>query len=199
MHPHGWGHTDAAQIVVTDTAAPRVIAVSRSPQHTFSKASCEAITLLQGLGVEGDAHLGRTVKHRSRVKTDPDQPNLRQVHLIGYELLETLRQQGFRVGPGVMGENVTTAGVDLLGLPRGTRLRLGACAVVEITGLRNPCAQLDNFQDGLMNAVLERTASGGIVRKAGIMGVVVEGGRVSPRDPISVILPPTPHQKLERV
>lgn len=155
--------------------------------------------LLAGLGVEGDAHLGRTVQHVSRVKRDPSQPNLRQVHLIHAELHDELRARGFRVGPGVMGENVTTRGVDLLALPTGTRLRLGAAAVVEVTGLRNPCVQLDGYQSGLLAAVLDRDPDGRLIRKAGVMGVVVSGGKVHPEDTIDVELPPLPHVPLDPV
>ena len=176
-----------------------VVAVAASPTHTFSKQSCHSILLLAGLGVAGDAHSGKTVKHRSRVKIDPNQPNLRQVHLLADELLVTLKERGFDVIPGTMGENVTTRGLDLLGLPRGTRLRMGPDAVVEVTGLRNPCAQLDGYQDGLMAAVLERAASGELVRKAGIMAIVVTAGVVKPGDTVGVDLPDAPHEKLEPV
>ena len=175
-----------------------VTAVHRSDTHTFSKRSQERIRLLAGLGVEGDAHAGVTVKHRSRVAADPTQPNLRQVHLIHAELHEELLGRGFRVQPGDMGENITTRGLDLLGLPVGTKLTVGG-AVLEVTGLRNPCAQLDAFQTGLMAAVLDRDAAGELVRKAGIMAVVLEGGEVQPGDPIRAELPPAPHRKLERV
>jgi MOSC domain-containing protein YiiM len=173
-----------------------VSAVGRSPSHTFGKPSADGIRLVAGLGVEGDAHAGETVKHRSRVARDPSQPNLRQVHLIHGELHDELRAAGFDVGPGVMGENVTTRGVDLLGLPTGARLRLGQTAVVEVSGLRNPCAQLDGVQPGLMKAVLDRDADGNLVRKAGVMGVVLAGGEVRPGDPIAVELPPAPHRPL---
>ncbi len=176
-----------------------VTAVARSTAHTFSKAGVDHLHLVAGLGVEGDAHMGRTVKHRSRVAVDPTQPNLRQVHLIHGELHDELAAAGFRVGPGDMGENVTTRGVDLLGLPTGARLLLGDTAIVEVTGLRNPCAQLDRFQAGLTAAVLGRDAEGRLVRKAGIMGVVVAGGLVRPGDAIHVTLPPGPHRRLERV
>jgi MOSC domain-containing protein YiiM len=176
-----------------------VVAVSRARQHTFSKVNRDDIKLLTGLGVEGDAHVGRTVQHRSRVARDPTQPNLRQVHLVHAELLEQLRAQGFDVAPGAIGENVTTRGVDLLALPRGTRLRLGESAVVEVTGLRNPCVQLDRFQDGLLAAVLNRDEHGGLVRKSGVMAVVLTDGVVRPSDRIAVELPPLPHSRLERV
>lgn len=176
-----------------------VTAVARSAKHTLSKPNHEGIRLLAGLGVEGDAHLGETVKHRSRVARDPSRPNLRQVHLIHAELHDELRAAGFAVSAGQMGENVTTSGVDLLGLPTGTRLRLGASAVVEVTGLRNPCAQLDRIQPGLMAATLARDAQGELIRKAGIMGIVLTGGEVRPGDPIRVELPPEPHRSLEPV
>lgn len=176
-----------------------VAAVSRNATHTFSKQTCGSIHLLPGLGVAGDAHLGTTVQHRSRVARDPRQPNLRQVHLIHAELHDTLQTQGFRVTPGDMGENITTRGIDLLGLPANTRLYIGDQVVVEITGLRNPCAQLDRFQPGLMAAVLGRDDHGNLVRKAGVMGIVLVGGDVEPNDPIRVELPVEPHQPLEPV
>jgi len=178
---------------------PTVTAVSRSPGHTFSKGVEQGIRLLAGLGVEGDAHLGVTVKHRSRVARDPTQPNLRQVHLIHGELHDELRASGFEVSPGDMGENVTTRGIDLLGLPTGARLRLGETALVEVTGLRNPCAQLDGFQQGLTAAVLDRDDEGRLIRKAGVMGIVLADGTVRPGDRIEVELPPPPHRPLEPV
>lgn len=176
-----------------------VTAVSRSATHTLVKPNEERIRLLEGLGVDGDAHQGTTVKHRSRVARDPNQPNLRQVHLIHAELHDELNAAGFAVVAGQMGENITTRGVDLLGLPTGARLRLGASAVVEVTGLRNPCAQLDRIQTGLMAATLDRDAEGKLIRKAGVMGVVVAGGEVRPGDIITIELPPEPHQPLEPV
>lgn len=176
-----------------------VVAVSRSAAHTFSKPVQERIQLLAGLGVEGDAHMGETVKHRSRAARDPDLPNLRQVHLIHAELHEELRAAGFEVSAGQMGENITTRGIDLLGLPAGARLHIGDTAVVEVTGLRNPCKQLDDLQQGLMAAVLDRDEQGQLIRKAGVMGIVVSGGEVKPGDPIVLELPPGPHQPLEVV
>lgn len=176
-----------------------VTAVSRSEQHTLVKANEESIRLLTGLGVEGDAHLGATVKHRSRVARNPFPPNLRQVHLIHAELHDELRQSGFAVLAGQMGENITTRGVDLLGLPAGARLALGATAVVAVTGLRNPCAQLDRIHSGLMAATLGRDVRGNLVRKAGVMAVVITGGEVRPGDPIRVELPPEPHRPLAPV
>jgi MOSC domain-containing protein YiiM len=176
-----------------------VTAVSRSASHTFSKPNEGSIRLIAGLGVEGDAHAGATVKHRSRVKRDPAQPNLRQVHLIHAELHAELAGAGFDIAAGAMGENVTTRGIDLLGLPAGARLALGETAVVEVTGLRNPCAQLDGLQPGLMAAVLDRDAAGNVVRKAGIMAIVIAGGEVRPGDSIRVELPAAPHRRLEPV
>jgi MOSC domain len=172
-----------------------VVAVSLRRGHHFSKTPSLSIRLLKGLGVAGDAHMGATVKHRSRVRKDPIQPNLRQVHLMHAELFDELRQKGFAVRPGDLGENVTTAGIDLLALPPGTRLRLGAAAVLEVTGLRNPCVQLDDFQKGLTAATLDKDADGNLIRKAGIMSIVLAGGDVRPGDAIRVELPTGPRQK----
>jgi hypothetical protein len=173
-----------------------VKAVSCSAKHTLVKANEDAIRLVAGLGVDGDAHSGATVKHRSRVARDPTQPNLRQVHLIHAELHDELGRVGFAVSPGQMGENVTTQGIDLLGLPAGARLHLGGAAVVEVTGLRNPCAQLDRIHLGLMAATLGRDPHGNLVRKAGVMAVVVAGGEVRPGDEIEIELPPEPLRPL---
>ena len=178
---------------------PTITAVSRDPRHRLSKPAQDFIRLLAGLGVEGDAHAGATVKHRSRVRRDPSQPNLRQVHLIHAELHDELAAKGFSVTAGLMGENVTTRGLDLLGLPTGARLRLGRDAVVEVTGLRNPCIQLERLAPGLMAAVLGRDAAGGLVRKAGVMAVVLAGGEVRPGDAIGVALPDAPHHPLRPV
>jgi MOSC domain-containing protein YiiM len=177
----------------------QVTAVCRSGTHSFGKKTAGSVVLVAGQGVEGDAHAGETVKHRSRVAADPTQPNLRQVHLLHAELHDDLRAAGFDVAAGQMGENVTTRGVELLALPVGTLLALGDEAVVEVTGLRNPCAQLDAFRPGLMAAVLGRDESGRLVRKAGVMAVVRAGGTVRPGDPIRVTLPPPPHRPLDRV
>jgi MOSC domain-containing protein YiiM len=173
-----------------------VAAVSLRAGHHFSKTPSPGIRLLRGLGVAGDAHMGETVKHRSRVRRDPMQPNLRQVHLIHAELFDELRAKGFAVKPGELGENITTSGVDLLALPTGTRLHLGASAVVEVTGLRNPCIQIDNFQKGLMAATLDKDADGNLVRKAGIMSIVIAEGDVRPGDAVGVELPTMPHRPL---
>ncbi|MGW2742002.1 MOSC domain-containing protein [Streptomyces sp. NPDC001450] len=176
-----------------------VTAVSSNGEYSFTKPNRESITLLAGLGVEGDVHAGVTVKHRSRVAQDPTQPNLRQVHLIHEELFEGVAGSGFQVAAGELGENITTRGIDLLGLPTGALLRIGDDAVVEVTGLRNPCAQIDNFQKGLLKEVVGRGEDGRVVLKAGVMGVVKVGGVVRPGDPIAVELPDRPHRALERV
>lgn len=231
--------------------SPRVVAVSRNEVYAFTKPVRAEITLVAGLGVEGDAHAGVNVKHRFRVRADPTQPNLRQVHLIQDELFAEVGEQGYEVVAGDLGENVTTRGVDLLGLPRGTILRFGepvvaageaggsaqavagvlaaaeaavltaetatavealvaavrrdgdaACAAdgrtaVVIMGLRNPCAQINGFQPGLLKEVIGRGADGEPVRKAGVMGVVLRGGRIRPGDPVAIELPPGPHLPLE--
>ena len=176
-----------------------VTAVSCQARHTFSKQNQKSIHLLPGLGVEGDAHLGQTVQHRSRVAVDPTQPNLRQVHLIHAELHDELQAKGFIVTAGQMGENITTRGISLLELPTGTRLHVGEKAVVEITGLRNPCSQLDRFQTGLMAAVLDRDAQGNLVRKAGVMGIVLVNGEVQAGDSVRVEIPLPPHHALAPV
>ena len=177
----------------------RVTAVSSNGEYSFTKPNRDSVRLLAGLGVEGDVHAGVTVKHRSRVAQDPTQPNLRQVHLIHEELFAEDGEEGFKVAPGEHGENITTGGIDLLGLPVGTLLRIGDSAVLEVTGLRNPCLQIDNFRDGLLKQVVGRDEAGNIVRKAGIMSIVREGGVVRPGDTIEVELPSGPHRPLDRV
>jgi MOSC domain-containing protein YiiM len=183
----------------TRTMAGVVESVSVSASHTLTKPNQQRIRLLAGLGVEGDAHMGETVKHRSRVARDPSQPNLRQVHLIGAELHDELTEHGFSVSAGRMGENLTTRGVDLLALPTGTRLVVGETAVVELTGLRNPCAQLDRIEPGLMAATLARDERGELLRRAGVMAIVLADGEVRPGDPIRVELPAEPHRPLRPV
>ena len=177
----------------------KVIAVASDHGHKFSKPVRESIRLIAGLGVEGDAHFGEKVQHLSRVRRDPDSPNLRQVHLIQAELHDELRAKGFRVEPGAMGENITTRGVDLLGLPSNARLHIGHEAIVEVKGLRNPCVQLDGLQQGLMQATLDRDADGNLIRKAGVMAIVIAGGEVKPGDAIRLELPDGPQLKLEPV
>ncbi len=184
---------------MTQSLQPRVVAVCRDELHRMAKARADAIRLVEGLGVEGDAHAGRTVQHRSRVARDPSQPNLRQVHLLHAELLDELREQGFDLAPGEIGENLTTRDVDLLGLPGGTRLAIGAEAVVEVTGLRNPCGQLEGVRPGLQKATLDRDEQGRLVRKAGVMAIVIAGGTVRSGDSIEIALPAGPHERLEPV
>ncbi len=178
---------------------PNVVAVSRSATHSFSKTSVPVIHLVEGQGVADDAHAGVTVKHRSRVRRDPSQPNLRQVHLLHSELFATLNSAGFTISAGVMGENITTADLDLLAMPTGTLLHVGDTAIVRITGLRNPCAQLDNHQPGLTAAVLDRDDAGNVIRKAGVMAVVLASGAVRPGDLIKAVSPPLPHTRLDVV
>jgi MOSC domain-containing protein YiiM len=159
-------------------------------EHRFSKAPRESIMLLQGLGVEGDAHMGTTVQHLSRIKRDPTTPNLRQVHIMHAELHDELNAKGFNIHGGDMGENILTRGIDVLALRLNTELRFeGSGAVVRVTGLRNPCMQIDKFREGLRSACLDQDASGELVRKAGIMGVVVQGGTVRPGDVIRIHVP----------
>jgi MOSC domain-containing protein YiiM len=184
---------------VTADLAGSVAALHRSDGHTFSKTGRHDLVLVAGLGVEGDAHAGATVRHRSRVARDPTQPNLRQVHLMHGELHDELRAAGFDVAPGDMGENLTTRGIDLLSLSTGTLLRIGETSLVALTGLRNPCRQLDAFRPGLQGAVLGRDAGGSLIRRAGVMGVVVLGGVVAEGDPIEVRLPPGPKSPLQPV
>jgi MOSC domain-containing protein YiiM len=176
-----------------------ITAVSCSATHGFSKRNAATIRLLAGLGVEGDAHAGSTVKHRSRVARDPTQPNLRQVHLLQAELFDELHVAGFDVSPGQLGENITTRGLDLLALSAGTRLRLGTHALVELTGLRNPCTQLDGFAPGLMRALTPRGPDGAIVRKGGVMAIVLAGGEVAPGDAITIDHAPLPHVAMQVV
>ena len=177
----------------------KVVAVSKSASHHFSKELYDSISLIEGMGVEGDCHFGKTVQHRSRVAVDPTQPNLRQVHLIHSELLEELESVGHTVSSGELGENVLTRGIDLLDLPKGTRVKLGEHAVVEITGLRNPCQQVEDFQGGLLSKVAFKDNNGIIIRKTGVMGIVLVSGSIRPEDKIEVELPPLPHLALEKV
>jgi MOSC domain-containing protein YiiM len=179
--------------------APYILALASDGAHHFSKQPVESLTLIARLGVEGDAHAGVTVKHRSRVARDPSQPNLRQLHLLHAEIFEELAPHGFTLKPGDIGENVTTRGIDLLALGTGTRLCLGTEAIVEITGLRNPCAQLDHFHAGLMAAMLGRDEAGGLIRKSGVMAIVLQGGVLRAGDPIIILPPAGPHRALQPV
>ena len=178
---------------------PRVVAVSKDGEHRFSKPLVDAVTLVAGWGIEGDAHAGTTVQHRSRVARDPSQPNLRQVHLLHAELFDEVAEAGFSVEPGQMGENVTTSGIDLLGLPEGAVLHLGDDASVQVTGLRNPCQQINGFEPGLLRAVLGRAEDGTVERKGGVMSVVLTGGTVRPGDRIRVELPAGERRPLQPV
>jgi MOSC domain-containing protein YiiM len=198
-----WRETDSMRedrAVTTDEKdQPRVVSVSQDAAHRFSKPVVEEIVLVEGWGIEGDAHAGITVQHRSRVARDPSQPNLRQVHLIHAELFDTLAAAGFSVDPGQMGENITTRGIDLLGLPTGTLLHLGAHAIVRVTGLRNPCQQINGFKPGLLREVLGRANDGSIERRGGVMAVVIKGGSIRADDAIEVALPAGARTSLQPV
>ena len=176
-----------------------VKAVSLRNYHSLTKNIQHQIMVIQGQGVQGDAHFGRTVQHRSRVARNPDQPNLRQVHLIQHELIISLQKQGFDVAPGTLGENITTSGVPLLDFPEGTELAIGKSAILRITGLRNPCKQLDDYQKGLMQAVLDRDHEGNLIRKAGVMAVVTQNGLIKPEDGITCKYPNKPYLSLKPV
>lgn len=177
----------------------KVTTVSKSETYTFHKYNCDEINLIKNHGVEGDIHACKKVKHRSRVQKNPNQPNLRQVHLIHSELHDELKTKGFDVKAGQIGENITTVGIDLLNLPKGTILKIGESAQIEVTGLRNPCNQLNLFQKGLLNALIDKDEHGNLIRKSGIMGIVLESGIVRKDDLIEVVLPSKPFVKLERV
>jgi MOSC domain-containing protein YiiM len=177
----------------------RVTSVNASAVHDFSKAPALEVRLLPGLGVEGDAHCGTTVRHRYDRRKDPARPNLRQVHLIAGELLDELAQHGHPVRPGDLGENITTTGIDLLALPSGTVLRLGQEAEVRLTGLRTPCTLIDAFQPGLMRKMWAVDEHGRRSRRAGVMAVVDSGGVVRAGDPLRVVLPREPHAPLPPV
>ncbi|WP_109210855.1 MULTISPECIES: MOSC domain-containing protein [Microbacterium] len=184
---------------MTEPLPGHVVAVARDDAHRFSKPTRESITLIAGLGVEGDAHAGATVQHLSRIRRDPTTPNLRQVHLIHAELFDDVAARGHEVAPGALGENITTSGIDLLALPRGARLEVGDEAVVEITGLRNPCAQINGISEGLMKELVYVDEAGDTVRLAGVMSVVLRGGVVRPGDGIRVILPAGTPEPLQPV
>ena len=175
---------------------PTIISLSRDSEHNFSKPVADQLTLLAGRGIEGDAHAGRTVQHLSRMAKDPTTPNLRQVHLIHAELFDELAEKGFTVLPGQLGENITTRGINLLGLSRGTRLRLGEDALIEITGLRNPCHQIDGLAPGLMAATLDKAPDGTLIRKCGVMAVVVTSGDVRVGDAITLASVPMEFEAL---
>lgn len=198
MLDEGQIETEAGARPIMNARSGVVTAVSRDEMHNFTKPNVDSIELVAGLGVTGDAHFGGTVQHLVRVREDPTKPNRRQVHLLHGELHDELKALGIPVGPGEMGENVTTRGLDLLGLPLGTRLHVGREAVVEITGLRTPCKQIERFRTGLLAAV-SQDAQGNLFFKSGIMGIVVHGGIVKAGDTIRVELPPEPHQKLGKV
>lgn len=178
---------------------PIVIAVSLSAEHTFSKINQPSVKLIAGIGVEGDAHAGKKVKHRYLVGKDASKPNIRQVHLMQGELFDELKTKGFDVKSGDLGENISTRGVDLLALPTGTKLSVGAEVVIELTALRNPCHQIEDFRAGVLKEVIDKDENGAVIRRAGVMGIVLHGGIIEPDDSIEVELPSEPHQPLEYV
>jgi hypothetical protein len=234
-----------------DASRGTVASVSSNDSYTFTKPVHDRIVLVAGFGVEGDVHGGVHVRHRFRVAADPTQPNLRQVHLMHEELFAEVGEKGYDVAAGNLGENITTSGLDLLGLPVGTILRFGegvgesadlaadspaspldevfatagattlneptARAVeavraavardaghdprpaVIVAGLRNPCGQINGFRPGLLKEVLDRDEDGNLVRKGGVMGVVLRGGAVTPGDPVAAELPPGPWSPLEPI
>ena len=176
-----------------------VLAVAARDGHGLGKTPCWAIKLVAGEGVEGDAHRGVTVKHRSRVAKDPSQPSLRQVHLIHAELLDELASKGFEVTAGQLGENILTHRIDLLALPAGTHMVFPSGAQLKITGLRNPCHQINGHTPGLMDALLDKADDGSLIRKGGVMAVVLEGGLVSVNDDVKIVFPSEPWQSLKPV
>jgi MOSC domain-containing protein YiiM len=184
-------------------AEASVVAVHRAPEYQFSKDTTDSITLLAGLGVEGDAHLGATVQHRSRVASDPNQPNLRQVHLVMSELLDEVRTAGTSIDNGQLGENITTSGIDLIGLPVGSVLRIGPDALVALTGLRNPCKQIRDVGEGVLKMMFvdgeEYGRPGEQVGRTGVMGVVLTGGEVRSNDTIKIRYPAGPHTPMQKV
>lgn len=176
-----------------------VESVHRSESHDFTKATVEEVVLVAGVGIEGDAHAGATVQHVSRKKKDADRPNLRQVHLVSAELHEELVADGFDLDHGGFGENLVTRGIALGDLPVGTTLALGDDAIIVLTGLRDPCAQIDRHREGLRAAVAFDPGEGPKLFRDGAMAMVVRGGVVRTGDPIGVALPPEPHHPMRKV
>ena len=177
---------------------PTVIAVASDKKHNIVKPIRESITLIAEWGIEGDAHAGKTVQHRYDKRRNPDAPNLRQVHLMHAELLDRLAELGMTVQPGQMGENITTRGIDLLNLPRGTQLKIGE-ALIEITGLRNPCKYLNQIAPGLMKACVAKHDDGALFPQSGVMGIIRSGGDIRAGDTIQIVTPPEPHDRLKPV
>lgn len=179
--------------------AGRIEALHSSPSHSLKKETTSSLEIIKGLGVKGDAHMGAKIKHVYRVRKDPNEPNLRQVHIIHAELFDELKTKDFDISFGEMGENITCSGLDILSLPTDTELQMGVSTRLKVTGLRNPCAQLDSIKKGLMKACLDRNQSGEMIPKVGIMTIVLEGGIINQGDEIKVVFPPEPHRKLEAV
>jgi len=177
---------------------PKVVAVACDKAHNIVKPLQDKITLIAGLGVKGDAHAGKTVQHRYDKARTPDTPNLRQVHLIQSELFDDVAELGMVVEPGQMGENITTRGIDVLALSRGTQLQIGE-ALIEVTGLRNPCKYLNQIAPGLLKACIGKWEDGTILPKTGIMGVVINGGDIKPGDDIHIMATDRPYERLKPV
>jgi MOSC domain len=165
-----------------------VVAVAADRGHRFSKPTRDRIVLLEGHGVEGDAHAGPFVRHRYLARRRPRVPNLRQVHLIPSELFRSLSEAGFEVAAGDLGENITTTGLDLERMPLGTLIEFGLMAMIELTGLRTPCVLIDRFQAGLKRQVLSSDETGPPF-KCGVLGVVRSGGPVAAGDAARARLP----------
>ncbi len=182
-----------------DSISGSVIAVCSRDAHLFSKENREEIELIKNFGINGDAHAGMYVKHRSRVKKNPKQLNLRQVHLIPIELLNEMKQHRYDLHPGDLGENITTSGIDLINLPLNSQINIGEEVVLEVKGLRDPCKQIEAFKEGLLKKMITKDADGNLIRKTGIMTIVLGGGIVKPNDKIEVVLPKKPYHKLEVV
>jgi MOSC domain-containing protein YiiM len=178
-----------------DSKESSVVAVHRKEEYGVFKEIQESVHLVKGFGVQGDAHMGTLVQHRYNKKQNPNQPNLRQVHLIQAELFDDLKELGLIVKPGEMGENITTRNIDIINLPLDTKLHLGDSAILQLTGLREPCGQLNTVQKGLKNAVLDESGKS----RVGVMSVVLRGGAVKADDLIRVELPSEPHQDLQPV
>jgi len=176
----------------------RVVGLARDGRNGFSKSAMDTICLIQGQGVEGDAHSGPFVRHRYLARRQPRLPNLRQVHLIPSELFEALRNAGYDLHPGDLGDNIATAGLDLETLPMGALLDLGSEACIELTGLRTPCVLIDRFRTGLKRQMVCSEPVAPRFR-CGVMSIVRTGGRLAVGDPIRVRLPPKPWTDLPAV
>lgn len=182
--------------------APRVLSVSSSQTHSFSKPPVPGITLIANHGVKGDCHAGKTTQHRSSLQVHPPTPNLRQVHLIAIENLKKIASHLTTVDsaalltPGALGQNITLEGIDLLNLPTGTELHFVSDGgsqsgpVLVLTGVRDPGPQIERFQAGLKERFIVRDAERRVVgRLVGVMSVVQCGGEVRSGMGVRVVYP----------